>query len=166
MSDELEEEKKLSHLDESGRAKMVDVGSKAVSIRIARAETLVKMDRETLELITSGSLPKGDVFSTARIAGIIAAKKTHEIIPLCHPLKIDAITVDFEIDRISPAIKVLTDVRVTDRTGAEMEALHAASVAALTIYDMCKAAERAVKIDNLRLKYKSGGKSGTWERKE
>ncbi|MBN2168482.1 MAG: cyclic pyranopterin monophosphate synthase MoaC [Actinobacteria bacterium] len=144
---------------------MVDVGDKAVTTRVARAEAVVKMARETLELLASGSLPKGDVFSTARIAGIMAAKKTHEIIPLCHPLKIDSVSIEFEIERISPAVKVLTTVQATDRTGVEMEALHAASVAALTIYDMCKAVERSVKINNLRLIHKSGGKSGTWERK-
>ncbi|MBN1288143.1 MAG: cyclic pyranopterin monophosphate synthase MoaC [Actinobacteria bacterium] len=164
MSDELEQAGPLSHLDESGRAKMVDVGDKAVTAREARAEATVNMTRETLDLITSGSMPKGDVFSTARIAGVMAAKKTHDVIPLCHPLKIDSISVDFDIDRVSSAVKVTTLVRATDRTGVEMEALHAAAVAALTIYDMCKAVERSIEIAGLRLVHKSGGKSGTWER--
>ena len=155
----------LSHLDESGRARMVDVGEKDVTRREARAEARVSVSPETIELISSGSLPKGDVFATARIAGIAAAKKTSDLIPLCHPLKLDSVEIDFEVvDEVS-SIRVESRVMVTDRTGAEMEALVAAAVSALTIYDMCKAVERGAEIEWLRLLYKSGGKSGTWRRK-
>ena len=154
----------LSHLDESGRAKMVDVGEKDVTRREARAEAWVSASPETLELITSGSLPKGDVFSTARIAGIAAAKKTPDLIPLCHPLRLDTVEVGFEVDAEGSRIRVESRVLATDRTGVEMEALMAAAVAALTIYDMCKAVERGVEITSVRLIYKSGGKSGTWQR--
>ena len=154
----------LSHLDESGRARMVDVGDKDVTRREARAEAWVSVSPETIELISSQSLPKGDVFATARIAGIAAAKKTPDLIPLCHPLKLDTVEVDFEVDEEVSSIRVESCAMVTDRTGAEMEALVAAAVAALTIYDMCKAVERGAEIKSLRLLYKSGGKSGTWQR--
>ena len=153
----------LSHLDERGHARMVDIGEKGVTRREARAEALVKMSRPTLELVAAGGLPKGDVFSTARIAGISAAKKTPELIPLTHPLRIDSVSVEFDIDEAEGAVRVTSTVVVTDRTGAEMEALTAAATAALTIYDMCKAVERGVEVAALRLLYKSGGKSGTWE---
>ena len=152
----------LSHLDEHGHARMVDVGEKGVSRREARAQALVRMSRETLALVTGGGLPKGDVFSTARIAAIGAAKKTPELVPLTHPLRIDTVSVEFDIDEEESAVVVTSTVVVTDRTGAEMEALTAATVAALTIYDMCKAVERGVEIASVRLLYKSGGKSGTW----
>lgn len=164
MADEPENTGSLSHLDESGKAKMVDIGEKEVTARVARAEAVLSMAPSTLDLIVSGSIPKGDVFSTARIAGVMAAKKTHEVIPLCHPLKIDSVSVDFDADHGSSTLRVLSEVRATDRTGVEMEALHAAGIAALTIYDMCKAAERGIEIKSLRLNFKSGGKSGTWER--
>lgn len=154
----------LSHLDESGRARMVDVGDKDATRREARAEAWVSVSPETLGLISSQSLPKGDVFATARIAGIAAAKKTPDLIPLCHPLKLDTVEVDFEVDEEVSSIRVESCAMVTDRTGAEMEALVAAAVAALTIYDMCKAVERGAEIKSLRLLYKSGGKSGTWQR--
>jgi len=154
----------LSHLDESGRARMVDVGDKDATRREARAEAWVSVSPETIELISSQSLPKGDVFATARIAGIAAAKKTPDLIPLCHPLKLDTVEVDFEVDEEVSSIRVESCAMVTDRTGAEMEALVAAAVAALTIYDMCKAVERGAEIKSLRLLYKSGGKSGTWQR--
>jgi cyclic pyranopterin phosphate synthase len=154
----------LSHLDESGRARMVDVGEKDVTRREARAEARIYVSPETLGLISSGKLPKGDVFATARIAGIAAAKKTPELIPLCHPLKLDSVEVDFEVDEVDSSIRVESRVLVTDRTGAEMEALVASAVSALTIYDMCKAVERGAEIKSLRLLYKSGGKSGTWQR--
>ena len=153
----------LSHLDEHGHARMVDVGEKGVTRREARAEALIKMSRTTLELVASGGLPKGDVFSTARIAGISAAKKTPELIPLTHPLRIDSVSVEFEIDEEAGTVRVTSTVVVTDRTGAEMEALTAAATAALTIYDMCKAVERGVEVASLRLLYKSGGKSGTYQ---
>ena len=156
-------EKRLSHLDERGRASMVDVGAKDVTRREARAEARVIMSRRTLELIASGDLPKGDVFSTARIAGITAAKKTPELIPLCHPLRIDSVSVEFEVDGGSSTVRVESAVVATDRTGVEMEALTAAAVAALTIYDMTKAVERGVEISSVRLLHKSGGKSGTWK---
>ena len=165
MTDERTDAGALSHLDESGKAKMVDIGEKAVTARVARAEAVLSMSPSTLDMIASGSNPKGDVFSTARIAGIMAAKKTHEMIPLCHPLKIDSISIEIEVDHDSSTITVISEVRATDRTGVEMEALHAAGIAALTIYDMCKAAERGIEITSLRLSYKSGGKSGTWERR-
>lgn len=154
----------LSHLDESGEAKMVDVGGKKVARREARAEAWISMSPGTLELVASGSLPKGDVFSAARLAGIMAAKKTPDLIPLCHAISVDSVSVDFSVDGGSSRIGVFASVRASDRTGAEMEALVCAAVAALTIYDMCKAAERGVEIDSLRLTFKSGGKSGTWER--
>jgi cyclic pyranopterin phosphate synthase len=143
---------------------MVDVGDKDVTRREARAEAWVSVSPETIELISSQSLPKGDVFATARIAGIAAAKKTPDLIPLCHPLKLDTVEVDFEVDEEVSSIRVESCAMVTDRTGAEMEALVAAAVAALTIYDMCKAVERGAEIKSLRLLYKSGGKSGTWQR--
>jgi cyclic pyranopterin phosphate synthase len=149
-------------LDEHGHARMVDVGEKGVSRREARAQALVRMSRETLALVTGGGLPKGDVFSTARIAAIGGAKKTPELVPLTHPLRIDSVSVEFDIDEEESAVVVTSTVIVTDRTGAEMEALTAAAVAALTIYDMCKAVERGVEIASVRLLYKSGGKSGTW----
>jgi cyclic pyranopterin phosphate synthase len=142
---------------------MVDVGDKGVTRREARAEALVSMSRQTLARITAGDMPKGDVLSTARIAGISAAKRTPELIPLCHPLRIDSVAVEFDIDDSVPGVRVSSVVVATDRTGAEMEALTAAAVAALTIYDMCKALERGIEIQRVRLLYKSGGKSGTWQ---
>jgi len=152
----------LTHLDESGTARMVDVGDKGVTRREARAGAWIKMTRATLDLVTSGSLPKGDAFATARIAGIQAAKKTWELIPLCHPLRLDSVEVDFHVDLESSRIRVESVARATDRTGVEMEALMAASVAALTVYDMCKAVERGIEIESLGLLSKSGGKSGEW----
>lgn len=143
---------------------MVDVGEKEATAREARAEAWVSMSAGTLELITRGEVPKGDVFSTARIAGVMAAKRTHELIPLCHPLRIDSVTVDFDVDREASRVRVSSAARATDRTGVEMEALVAAGVAALTIYDMCKAADRGMEVHSLRLTCKSGGRSGTWQR--
>ena len=157
-------EEGLSHVDESGRARMVDVGEKEVTGREAVAESWVSVSPETLELATGGGLPKGDVFAAARIAGIQAAKKAPELIPLCHPLRLDSVSVEFEVDVESSRVRIESRVRATDRTGCEMEALTAAAVAALTIYDMVKAVERGVEITGLRLVRKSGGKSGTWER--
>jgi cyclic pyranopterin phosphate synthase len=141
---------------------MVDVGQKDVTRREARAEAVVSMSPATLALVASGGLPKGDVFSAARIAGIMAAKKTPELIPLCHPLRIDSITVEFEVNEAASVVRIETSVVATDRTGVEMEALTAASVAALTVYDMTKAVERGVEITSVRLLHKSGGKSGEW----
>jgi cyclic pyranopterin monophosphate synthase len=153
----------LSHLDESGAARMVDVGAKVATEREARAEARVSMSPETLDLITSGTVPKGDVFSTARLAGIMAAKRTPELIPLCHPLRIDSVAVDFEVEREASSVRIESRARATDRTGVEMEALVAAGIAALTVYDMCKAVDRGMEVVSLRLIHKSGGESGTWE---
>jgi cyclic pyranopterin phosphate synthase len=154
---------RLTHLDEKGRAKMVDVGGKDETAREAIAEAVVKMSPATLKLVVDGQIKKGDVFGAARLAGIAAAKKTPDLIPLCHPLPLDAVDVDFDVDEKQSSIRVTATARVTARTGVEMEALTAAAVAALTIYDMCKAAEKGIEITDLRLLKKTGGKSGTWE---
>ena len=153
---------KLSHLNERGEAHMVDVSDKDVTSRTAIAEGFVSMKPETLALIESGTAKKGDVLATARIAGIMAAKKTHELIPLCHPLAITKATVDFTTSQTPPGIHITALVRVTGQTGVEMEALTAASVAALTIYDMLKAADKGMVISNVRLLEKTGGRSGTY----
>lgn len=153
---------KLTHLDETGAAHMVDVGSKAETERVAVAEGSVKMRAETLDLIRSGNAAKGDVIGTARIAGIMAAKKTHELIPLCHPLLLSKISIDVEADEALPGLHVIATVKLTGKTGVEMEALTAVSVACLTIYDMAKAADKAMIIQDIRLLQKSGGKSGNW----
>ena len=153
---------RLTHLDAAGNAHMVDVSEKHVTSRSATAKAQVLMLPETLALILSGGAKKGDVLATARIAGIMAAKKTHELIPLCHPLLISKVSVDFQSDEKSNSIEVTATVRVEGKTGVEMEALTACSVAALTLYDMCKAVDRGMKITDLRLTEKSGGKSGTF----
>jgi cyclic pyranopterin phosphate synthase len=153
---------KLTHIDETGAARMVDVGDKAVTQRTAVAEGRIVMRPETLDLILSGSAKKGDVLGVARIAGIMAAKKTHELIPLCHPLLITKASVELEPDHALPGIRVTATVRVGGQTGVEMEALTAAAVACLTIYDMAKAADRAMRIEGVRLVEKSGGKSGDY----
>ena len=153
---------RLTHLDATGNAHMVDVSEKHVTSRSATAKAQVLMLPETLALILSGQAKKGDVLATARIAGIMAAKKTHELIPLCHPLLISKVSVDFVADEKSSSIEVTATVRVEGKTGVEMEALTACSVAALTLYDMCKAVDRAMKITDLRLTEKSGGKSGNF----
>ena len=151
---------RLTHLDAAGNAHMVDVSDKHVTSRSATAKARVQMLPETLALILSGTAKKGDVLATARIAGIMAAKKTHELIPLCHPLLITKVSVDFVSDEKTSSIEVTSTVRVEGKTGVEMEALTACSVACLTLYDMCKAADRGMKITDLRLTEKSGGKSG------
>ena len=151
---------KLTHLDSAGNAHMVDVSEKDVTSRSATAKAVVEMQPETLRLILEGKAKKGDVIATARIAGIMAAKKTHELIPLCHPLMITKVTVDFAPDEQASAIEVSATVKVEGKTGVEMEALTACSVACLTLYDMCKAVDRGMKITNLRLVEKAGGKSG------
>ena len=151
---------KLTHLDAMGNAHMVDVSAKDVTTRTASARATVKMLPATLALILEGKARKGDVIATARIAGIMAAKKTHELIPLCHPLMISRVTVDFAPDEAASVIEVTATVKVEGKTGVEMEALTACSVACLTLYDMCKAVDRAMKITDLRLIEKSGGKSG------
>ncbi len=154
---------KLTHIDEGGNARMVDVSSKDATTRTAMAEAIVRMKPDTLALVLDGTAPKGDVLATARIAGIMAAKKTAEIIPLCHPLPISGVTIACEPDEEGSLIRILASVKVTGQTGVEMEALTAATVAALTIYDMLKAAERGIVIESVRLLTKEGGKSGTFE---
>jgi cyclic pyranopterin phosphate synthase len=151
---------RLTHLDAEGNAHMVDVQEKHVTSRSATAKATVEMQPETLRLILEGKAKKGDVIATARIAGIMAAKRTHELIPLCHPLMISKVTVDFAPDEATSSIGVSATVKVEGKTGVEMEALTACSVACLTLYDMCKAVDRGMKITNLRLVEKSGGKSG------
>lgn len=152
----------LSHIDETGAARMVDVGDKADTRREATAKGQVRMLPETLALIRSGEAKKGDVIAAARIAGIMAAKRAHELIPLCHPLMISKVTLDIAADDALPGLQVSATVRVDGKTGVEMEALTAASVACLTIYDMAKAVDRGMVIENIRVTTKSGGKSGTW----
>lgn len=151
---------RLTHLDAEGNAHMVDVSEKDVTSRSATAKAVVEMLPATLALILEGKAKKGDVIATARIAGIMAAKKTHELIPLCHPLMITKVTVDFAPDTTAATIEVTATVKVEGKTGVEMEALTACSVAALTLYDMCKAVDRGMKIADLRLVEKAGGKSG------
>lgn len=154
--------KKLSHLDEKGAARMVDVSGKDVTERVARAAGFVKMKAETLALVETGEAKKGDVLATARIAGIMAAKRTPELIPLCHPLAITKATVEFAISHAPVGIAVVAEVKVSGQTGVEMEALTAVSVACLTIYDMLKAADKGMIIRDVRLIEKKGGKSGHW----
>jgi cyclic pyranopterin phosphate synthase len=154
----------LSHLNEAGEARMVDVGAKAVTMRSAVAEGFVAMAPETLELILQGEASKGDVLATARIAGIMAAKRTHELIPLCHPLALTQVTVDFAPSRESAGIRVEATAKVEAKTGVEMEALMAVAVACLTIYDMCKAVDRAMVFSGIRLIEKTGGRSGNFRR--
>ena len=153
---------KLTHLGASGEANMVDVGAKAETVRTAIAEGSVTMKRETLATILAGDAKKGDVIGTARIAGIMAAKKTHELIPLCHPLGLEKVSVDISPDEALPGLRVVATARVTGKTGVEMEALTAASVACLTIYDMAKAIDKAMVLTGIRLVEKTGGKSGDY----
>ncbi len=152
----------LTHLDAKGRARMVDVGEKPLTERLAVAEAVLKMKPATLALIASGKARKGDVLAVARVAGIQAAKRTAEMIPLCHPLSLSAVEVG--VDEIEAGVRIVVTVRTTDRTGVEMEALMGASVGALTIYDMVKGLERGAEIGPVRLLRKSGGASGLWER--
>lgn len=153
----------LTHFDGDGNAHMVDVSDKAVTDRVAVAEVQVRMKPETLALVTEGRAKKGDVLGVARLAGIMAAKKTAELIPLCHPLPITKVAVDLTADAALPGIRISATVKTTGQTGVEMEALTAASVAALTVYDMLKAAEKSMTIDGLRVVLKDGGKSGRYE---
>jgi cyclic pyranopterin phosphate synthase len=157
---------KLSHLAKSGEARMVDVSAKAVTARVAVAEGRVVMTAATLDLVLSGNAKKGDVLGAARIAGIMAGKRTHELIPLCHPLPVSKIAVDIAPDRKLPGLIVRATAHVTGQTGVEMEALTAVSVACLTIYDMVKAVERGMRIEGIRLIEKSGGKSGRYRAKD
>ncbi len=156
--------KKLSHVDEQGRARMVDISGKEASERFAVARGSISMKPETLAMIQEKTVPKGDVFSVARIAGIMAAKKTSDLIPLCHPLAIASVTVDFTIDEKKGKIDIESSVKVAGQTGVEMEALTAVSVAALTIYDMCKAIDKEMAISDIVLVEKRGGLSGTYKR--
>lgn len=155
---------KLTHITEDGSAHMVDVGEKNDTVREAVASGRVVMLPETLAAILAGDAKKGDVIGTARIAGIMAAKKTHELIPLCHPLMLSKITIDFDEGTEFVGLSVTASVRLTGKTGAEMEALTAVSVACLTIYDMAKALDKAMEIGDIKLLSKTGGKSGSWSR--
>lgn len=156
-------DKKLTHINADGAANMVDVSDKDHTTRVAVASSAIKMQPETLELILSGNAKKGDVIGTARLAGIMAAKKTHDLIPLCHPLALTKVEVKIEPDATLPGLRIEALAKVTGQTGVEMEALTAASVAALTVYDMAKAADRGMEIGPTTLLEKSGGKSGTWK---
>ena len=155
---------KLTHLDEQGQARMVDVGDKPDSVREATAKGEVRMRPETLALIQEGGIAKGDVLAVAQIAGIMAAKRTYELIPMCHPLLLDKVDIKFQFNEEQSArmglVEIMATVRCHGKTGVEMEALTAVSVAALTIYDMCKAVERTMRIQNVRLVHKVGGQSG------
>lgn len=153
----------LSHLDARGQAHMVDVGGKAETDRMAVAEGCVVMAAQTLAIVRAGDAKKGDVLGTARLAGIMAAKRTHELIPLCHPLLISKVSVDLVIDEALPGVRVTAEVKMKGQTGVEMEALTAVSVACLTVYDMVKAVDRGMRIEGVRLLHKSGGKSGVFE---
>ncbi|MDP9839499.1 cyclic pyranopterin phosphate synthase [Neorhizobium huautlense] len=154
----------LTHIDASGEAHMVDVGDKAETTRIATAEGFVRMLPETLALIREGNAKKGDVIGTARLAGIMAAKKTSDLIPLCHPLMLTKVSVEIEEDAALPGLRVTATAKLSGKTGVEMEALTAVSVACLTIYDMAKAADKGMEIGGIQLLTKSGGKSGDWRR--
>jgi cyclic pyranopterin phosphate synthase len=156
--------KDFSHLDETGGISMVDVGRKRATMREAVAVATVRMGRETLAKLVERGLPKGDVLTTAKVAGVMAAKQTPMLIPLAHPIPLESVDVTFDIDNAGGTIEVRAIVRCEGKTGVEMEAMTACAVASLTIYDMCKSAEKGISIDALQLVRKSGGKSGTWER--
>ena len=153
----------FTHFDEQGKARMVDVSDKAATERVATARGRVRLQPETLALIEQGQVAKGDVLSVARLAGIMGAKRTPDLIPLCHPLALSAVSVDLTLDRAGPAIEITATCRLVGRTGVEMEALTAVAVAALTVYDMCKSVDRGMVLTDIRLVHKSGGKSGSWE---
>ena len=156
---------RLSHIDEKGKARMVDVTAKKATVREAVAEGIVRMEPSTLRLIESGGMPKGDVFDVARIAGIMAAKRTGGLIPLCHPLPLTGIDIQFACNVMKGEIAIRATVKTVGKTGVEMEAMTAVSVASLTIYDMCKAADRSITLTDIKLLSKKGGKSGTFIRK-
>lgn len=158
--------KDLTHLDGEGRARMVNVGGKPDSVRFARTEGFIRMTAATLDVIVRGSLKKGDVIAAARIAGIMAAKRTSELIPLCHPLVLDDVGVEIAADETLPGLRVMAWAEGSGKTGVEMEALTATTVALLTIYDMAKSVEREMEISRVRLVEKRGGKSGHWRREE
>ncbi|WP_114390965.1 cyclic pyranopterin monophosphate synthase MoaC [Notoacmeibacter marinus] len=155
---------RLTHLAASGEANMVDVSEKAETVRTAIAGATVTMQPQTLQTILAGDAKKGDVIGTARIAGIMAAKRTHELIPLCHPLLLTQVAIEIEADELLPGLRIRATARLTGKTGVEMEALTAASVAALTIYDMAKAVDKGMRIGDVALIEKTGGKSGTWRK--
>jgi cyclic pyranopterin monophosphate synthase len=157
-------EERLTHLDEKGEARMVDVGDKEVTRRVAVAEGVVRMSPELVERFFAGDLPKGDAAAVARVAGILGAKKTPELIPLCHPIPLASVEVS--IESAGHGVAITATVTTTSQTGVEMEALTAVSTAALTVYDMVKSVERGVTIEAVRLRKKEGGRSGTWERPE
>ncbi len=157
---------KLSHLDERGAARMVDVGGKPVTERTAEAAGAVRMSQEAFELVAGNAIEKGDVLSVAKIAGTMAAKRTGELIPLCHPLGLDQVVVDVVLDPSLPGVRVQAAAKLSGRTGVEMEALTAVAVACLTVYDMVKAADRGMVIEDVRLMSKTGGTRGDWRRPE
>ena len=154
----------LSHLDDEGRARMVDVGSKPASRRTAAAEGAVQMSAEAFRLVMERAVEKGDVLAVAELAGVMAAKKTGELVPLCHPLALDVVTVEARLDESLPGVRITASVSLTGRTGVEMEALTAVSVACLTVYDMIKSVDRGMVIDEIRLVSKTGGTRGDWHR--
>ncbi len=153
----------FTHFDDEGKAVMVDVTDKAETARVAIAKGTVLMQPETLALIRAGGVEKGDVLSVARLAGIMGAKRTPDLIPLCHPLSLRSVQVELELSAERPAVEITATCKLTGKTGVEMEALTAVAIAALTVYDMCKAVDRAMRIEDIRLTHKSGGKSGTFE---
>ena len=156
--------REFSHLDETGGISMVDVGAKSVTAREAVAVATVRMTPATLTKLVESALPKGDVLTTAKVAGVLAAKQTPSLIPLAHPIALSSVDITFDLDRDAGTIEVRATVRCEAKTGVEMEAMTACAVAALTIYDMCKSAEKGISIESLQLVRKSGGKSGLWER--
>lgn len=158
--------KELTHLNESGRAKMVDVSSKDKTLRVAVASCNVILNQKTFNLIVEKGIKKGDVLAVAQVAGIMAAKKTSDLIPMCHPISITGADIDFQLDDKNFQIKIIGTVKVTGETGVEMEALTAVSTAALTIYDMCKAVQRDIEITEIKLEEKTGGVSGDYKREE
>jgi cyclic pyranopterin phosphate synthase len=160
----MKKDNKFTHFDNDGKAIMVDISDKNVTERLASAISSISMNEQTLTMIKSGNAKKGDVLGIARIAGIMAAKKTSELIPLCHPISLSSVTIDFEIDDNTNSINIICNCKLNGKTGLEMEALTAVSIAALTIYDMCKAVDREMTITKTQLTYKSGGKSGTFKR--
>jgi len=155
---------KLSHLDEQGAARMVDVGAKLVTERTAEAEGAVRMSQEAFELVAGNAIEKGDVLTVAKVAGTMAAKRTGELIPLCHPLGLDHVAVDVALDASLPGVRIRATAKLSGRTGVEMEALTAVAVACLTVYDMAKAADRGMVIEDVRLVSKTGGTRGDWHR--
>jgi cyclic pyranopterin monophosphate synthase len=162
----MKKDNKFTHFDNDGKAIMVDISEKNVTERLASAISSISMNKETLNMIKNGNAKKGDVLGIARIAGIMAAKKTSELIPLCHPVSLTSVSINFEIDDSMNLINIICNCKLNGKTGLEMEALTAASIAALTIYDMCKAVDREMTITKTQLTYKSGGKSGIFKRND